>query len=236
MNRLSSFCLFALLVCAAAPVLAQEVADGSVTGSSFLSFRGSMMLIPEDNGLESDPAPLMGVFGTALAFPLAPAKTVKGAEPLSLETSLDIYYTQYGYSDTLNRAVPLAIENRWTQVFGFVVGVQALLRFPIGEDTFIRVLAGPAADLRLCLVAADLNDFEMDEAEEMTKKVRQYFWSEGRWFVPLVGAGIDFNLNDAIELGFDIRVWFPIHKLWTHEDAPFIEGWRFGAGFRLGFR
>jgi hypothetical protein len=191
--------------------------------------------MPEDNGLESDPMPILPVFGFAAAYPL-PLTFPRLTNSTSLETSLDIYYNNYGYSDSLQRAVPLAIENRWTQVLGFVLGVHFLSTISLNDMLNIRISGGLAADLRLCLIAADLNDYEMDDASKQTRAVTDYFWGDGRWFLPVLGSGLDFTINEKFFLGLDLRVWFPVYKFWTDEGAPFIEGWRFGAGIKLTIR
>jgi hypothetical protein len=46
---------------------------------------------------------------------------------------------------------------------------------------------------------------------------------------------MDFAAFDGILLGFDLRTWFPVYKLWTKENLPDINGWRFGAGFTITF-
>ncbi|MDR1905051.1 MAG: hypothetical protein LBQ88_22570 [Treponema sp.] len=208
----------------------------SFWGNISWSFRGSILIMPEDNGLESDPTPVLPVFGLAAAFPLPISIPFPFTNSASLETSLDLYYNNYGYSYSLQRTIPLAIENRWTQVLGFVLGIHFLSNIPINSLLNIRVSGGFAADMRLCLIAADLNDFEMDQAAEQTEAVTNYFWGSGRWLLPVMGTGLDISLNEKFLLGLDLRVWFPLYRLWTGEEVPFIEGWRFGAGFKLTVR
>jgi hypothetical protein len=101
------------------------------------------------------------------------------------------------------------------------------------------VYGGPAADLRIVTLAIGLNhpaDFTGDietDAQLQTDAIRRYFWSQGRWFFPVLGAGMDFPINEKFLLGFDLRVWFPLYRLWTDKHLPAIDGWRFGAGFRI---
>lgn len=190
-----------------------------------LSFRGSVLVIPEDNGLESDPMPVLPSAGAALAVALG--------GPLWVELSLDIYGTHYRFSDNLQRPVPAAVENRWTTVIGFMLGPQLLFRSGLSETTALRVYGGPVADLRLCLIAEDLNDDEQDEASRQTGAVADYFWGDTRWLLPVLGAGMDFRISEKLALGFDLRLWFPLYKLWTAEDLPPIEGWRFSGSLRL---
>jgi hypothetical protein len=155
-----------------------------------------------------------------------------------IELTGDFYFTHYGYDFDLDRAVPYAIENRSSFVFGSVVGLQAVALFDITPDIDVRVYGGPAVDLRIVLLAEDLNEGvdPMDEIRRQTDAVKDYFWGKGRWFLPVFGTGMDFNLNSKIKLGFDLRVWFPLYRVWSGENLPPAEGWRFGMGARITFR
>jgi hypothetical protein len=192
---------------------------------------GSVLFFPEDNGMHSDPMPILPSPGLAVSHPLP-------WWPMHLELTLDFYFTHYGYDFELDRAVPYAIENRSSFVLGSVLGLQAKALFNITPVIDARAYGGFSADLRIVLIAADLNEGvdPMDEIRRETDAVRDYFWSSGRWFLPVIGGGMDFNLNSKLKLGLDLRVWFPLYKIWTAEDLPAIEGWRFGIGARITFR
>jgi len=194
------------------------------------SVDGSILYYPEDNGYAGDPAPLLPSLGAALALQL------KGY--LWFEFTEDLYFTHYAYNTTLNRAVPAAIENRSAFVFGFLTGFQLLGRFPLGKNMYLRVFGGPAADFRIVALAENLHpdDFSGNpdtDAQMQTDAISEYFWGKGRWFLPVAGLGMDFVINEKFLLGFDMRVWFPVYQLYTGEDLPPIEGWRFGLGFRI---
>jgi hypothetical protein len=192
------------------------------------SVRGSILIIPEDNGLQSDPTPILPSPGLAAAYPLNSL--------FGLEVSLDFYATYYGYSSVLQRAVPYAIENRSTFVFGSILAFQGVYRLPLNAHVAVRFFAGPAMDLRLCLVAPDLKGTDLSDAAAQTAEVTNYFWGSGRWLFPFVGLGADYRLSDKYTLGFDTRLWFPLYRLWSGENLPAVEGWRFAAGLRLSFR
>ncbi len=194
---------------------------------------GSILYFPEDNGNAGDPAPVLPAPRAALAFQL------KG--PLWVELSEDLYFTHYAYSPALGRAVPAAIENRSAFVFGFFTGIQALGCFSLSDSVNVRVYGGPAMDFRAVTLAGNLHpdDFSGDpesDAQIQTDAIREYFWSKGRWFMPVVGAGMDFAVTEKFFLGFDLRVWFPMYRLSGSENLPPIEGWRFAAGLRLSPR
>jgi hypothetical protein len=192
------------------------------------SFGGSVLLIPEDNGLESDPMPILASPGVAAAYPLLAL--------FDVEATLDFYGTNYGYSETLERAVPFAIENRSSFVVGTVLGIQGLAHFPLPGDLRLRVYAGPAFDLRLCLTAGGLEGADLEDAAKETGLIADYFWGSGRWILPVVGAGIDYPASEKFLLGLDARLWMPLYRAWSGEDLPAVEGWRLAAGLRVSIR
>ncbi|MDR2160392.1 MAG: hypothetical protein LBP23_10045 [Treponema sp.] len=205
----------------------------SLWSSFSLSFDGSILFFPEDNGREGDPMPVLPSPGAALAYPIW--------GPLYAELTLDLYFTNYRYSVALNRAVPAAIENRSAFVFGTLLGIQAVGRFPLSEKFTARAYGGPAADLRIITLAADLNPRDTigpldTNAQLQTDAVREYFWGKGRWFMPVIGGGIDYTINEKFLLGLDFRTWFPLYRIWSGENLPAVEGWRFGAGLRFTIR
>ena len=180
----------------------------------------------------ADPAPILPSVGFTFAWQFW--------GPLRLEITEDLYFTNYEYNTTLLSALPCSPENRSAFVMGFLTGFQLTGSFPIGNNgTGVRVFGGPAMDLRAVVLAFGLNhpgDFTGDietDAQLQTNAIREHLWSEGRWFMPVAGAGMDFPLNEKFLLGFDLRTWFPLYRLWTDEQLPKIDGWRFGVGLRI---
>ena len=213
-----------------APLLLIFIAALPLGAQSFseklgLSFRGSVLFFPEDNGLESDAMPILPSPGIAAAWPVFDA--------MGIELSLDFYGAYYAYSDTLDRAVPAIPDNRSSFVIGSILGIQALKTFAPVNTVRIRVYGGPAVDLRVCLAAGGLEGADAEDAAAETRDISAYFWGQGRWLMPVAGAGADFALTEKLFLGFDLRAWFPAWRLWTGEDLPALEGWRFGAGLRF---
>jgi hypothetical protein len=196
------------------------------------SITGSILYFPADNGVDSDPAPILPSLGGSISLKLI--------GPLRLELTEDIYFTNYEYNSTLGYPMACNPENRSAFVMGFITALQFTGNFSLGgKGTAFRVYAGPAADLRIVTLAIGLNhpsDFTGDistDAQLQTDAIRDYFWSENRWFMPVAGIGMDFPVNEKFLLGFDLRAWFPVYKYWTDENLPAIDGWRFGAGIHI---
>jgi hypothetical protein len=193
---------------------------------------GNIFYFPADDGVKADPAPILPALGGSLSL--------KIWGPLRLELTEDIYFANYEYISALGYPTACNPENRSSFVIGFVTAILFTGNFPIGNnDTACRVYFGPAADLRVVTLAIGLNshfDFGGNietDAQLQTDATAEYFWSDARWFIPVAGVGMDFRINEKFLLGFDLRVWFPIYKLWTDTDLPAINGWRFGVGFRI---
>jgi hypothetical protein len=198
----------------------------------FYSFRGSICVFPEQNGNLSDPSLILPTLGAAAALSF---------KAFVLELSLDMYGADYGYSYELGRPVPAEPANRSAFVTGSVLALNVMGQFDLTRDFALRLYAGPALDLRLCLLSYNLENDEIDENNgkkltSIVEDISAYFWSEGRYFLPLSGLGFDYRILPAVMLGLDMRVWFPVYKLWTGEDLPPLEGWRFGGGIKVSIR
>ncbi|MFQ3547998.1 MAG: hypothetical protein SNJ56_06635 [Termitinemataceae bacterium] len=189
------------------------------------SLNASLFGIPEDNGIEGGPMPLLPMPGIALVYSMNSFLAVGG--------SLDMYSTYYGYSDTLHRAVPVELEHRSSLVVGTILSplVTYTMNIPIGIR--LRFLGGFSIDARLCLIANDLTEGDLADASLETKQVAEYFWAQGRWFFPMTGFGLDFLTVSRVRIGTDFRVWYPLYRVWSGDQAPAVEGWRFALGLRF---
>jgi hypothetical protein len=137
---------------------------GSFSERLSWSFGGTILVFPEDNGNRGGPTPVLPAPATALAC------SVWG--PLSLELSLDLYFTHYKYDFEWNRALPVEIENRSAFVFGMLTGIQAAARFPLGERFVFRGYGGPAIDFRIIALAADLHPDDLTGLPETDAQIQ----------------------------------------------------------------
>jgi len=197
------------------------------------ALNGAILYFPADNGVDSDPAPIIPSGGFSLSLRLL--------RFLQLEFTEDIYFTNYEYNSVLGYPMACNPENRSAFVLGFITGINAAFFLPLGNSA-LRVYGGPAADLRIITLAIGLNhpadytgEIETD-VQLQTDAIRKYFWEKGRWFMPVTGIGFDFPVNERFQLGVDFRTWYPVYKIWTDDNTSAIDGWRFGASLRFGLR
>ena len=210
----------------------------SFFGALEWSARFNVLFFLEDNGNKSAPMPILPSLGGGASFTVS--------DLLAFEASLDIYGTTYDYEYSLKRAVPSNDEFRSAFVVGSILGLQPVFRFrPKGDAFTIRAYGGLGLDLRLIFRAYGIKDSEGHTNDgtnytgytvgEARKEIASYFWGNGRFIFPFIGGGMDFPVLEGVQLGFDLRLWLPVWRIWSGENLPFREGFRFGLGFRVTF-
>ena len=206
-------------------------------GSLDWSVRFNLLFFPENNGNRSAPMPILPSLGGGASYSLS--------DLLALEVSLDLYGTTYDYDYELGRVIPANDEFRSAFVVGSILGFQPVFRFrPEGDKFTIRAYGGLGLDLRIIFRAYGIKDSDSHydysgytghNIGQARHEITSYFWGNGRFIYPFIGGGMDFPLIEGMQLGFDLRIWFPVWRVWSGENLPFIEGFRFGLGFRVTF-
>ena len=191
---------------------------------TIFSFGGSILIFQEDYGFEAAPIPIITAPGFAFTMPLW--SSAFGG--VALETTLDMYFTYYKYSYELGRPVPAEIENRSAFVFGPVFALQAQGHINLNKVR-LRLNAGIAADPRIALLAPDLNEADLEDANMQTDDIRAFYKDYDRWLYPVLGVGADFHITPRWSAGIDLRTWAPLD--FSGIDNQFL-GWRFGIGLR----
>jgi hypothetical protein len=194
------------------------------------SFKAGLLILASDNGPSADPMAILPFAGGSFSWQFM--------ELLSLEITEDLYFTNYEFNDELGYPMACNPENRAAFVMGFVTGINIAGVFPLNEKgVTARVSGGPAFDLRLVTLAFGLNrPDDQAIAKPQTKAISDYFWSSGRMFLFSAGGGMDFPFSEKYALGFDLRVWMPLYRLWSDENSPSIDGWRFALALRISSR
>jgi len=199
----------------------------SIFGDSLQwSVTGNILVFPAKNDTDSDPFPILPSGGGALSLQIF--------GPLRVELTTDIYLKTYEFNFDLGYPMGSNPENGPALILGFLTGLQLTGNFSISDNgTALRVYAGPAADLRIISPAISNYPEDKSDGKSHSDAIREYFWSSGRWFMPVAGIGVDFPVNEKFLLGFDLRTWFPVYKINSNDNTSAIDGWRFGAGFRI---
>ncbi|MDR0323189.1 MAG: hypothetical protein LBI12_01920, partial [Treponema sp.] len=177
------------------------------------SFNGSMQYFASNNGVQgADVGTFTPSVGASAAWNFW--------RFLSLEITEDFYFKNYEYNSTLEYAMACGQENRSALVFGFVTGAQLTAAVPFGSSGLrMRIFAGPVMDIRIVMLAwglkhpADFTGKIETDARMQTDAIRKYFWSNGRWFLPVAGIGLDFPANEKFLVGLDLRCWFPLYRI-----------------------
>ena len=235
LNKRSIILLLGLLI-TILPLKAQSV--GEIFRDLEWSVRGTLLFLFEDNGNAAAPMHILPSPGVGASYSFD--------ELLAFELTLDIYGTTFDYDVNLQRVVAANDEFRSAFVVGSILGLQPVFRFyPRGEAFTIRAYGGLGFDLRIIFRAYGINDNEQHSNNnnpntgltvgEARKEITSYFWGSGRFIYPFIGGGMDFPLFDTMQIGFDLRLWFPVWRAWTGQNLPFIDSFRLGLGFRLTF-
>ena len=196
---------------------------GNIKEKISWAVHGGIFYFAVDSGVQgADPAPIIPSLGGSISYPIL--------DFLRADFSEDIYLANYEWNSTLGMPMPCSLDSRSAMVLGFVTGFQLTGFYPIGETGIIpRVSAGLAMDIRIIFLAFGLNhpdDYTggiESNVELQTEAIRSYLWSNGRWFYPVIGVGIDYTINRKFLLGLDFRIWIPV------SDNEL----RFGFGLRI---
>ena len=218
------------------PLKAQSL--GEIFSDLQWSVRGTLLFLFEDNGNASAPLPILPSPGVGVSYSID--------DFWAFEISLDIYGTTFDYDVNLQRVVAANDEFRIAFVVGSILGFSPVYRFyPMGDAFTIRAYGGLGFDLRIIFRAYGIDDSDPHSNNnnpntgltvgEARKEISSYFWGSGRFIYPFIGGGMDFPLFENIQLGFDLRLWLPIWRIWTGQNLPLADSFRFGLGFRVTF-
>lgn len=197
----------------------------------FMAAGGYVFFFRDDSSLESDAAPILPAFHLNLSFPVWRAGYIN----IYLGLSGDVYSTHYMWSETLARPLPAGAENRRALVYGFPLGIAANLRFNLLQKLALCASLGATADLRLTLLAEDLNPSDpLDAISAECDKIGEYFFNDMHWLYIEAGIGADYKFSEKYSIEFQGRILIPVSAPSERqgETVSFL-GARPGAGFRV---
>jgi hypothetical protein len=189
-----------------------------------------LVFMQEDNNttaLESAPTPVLPA--PSIQFDWDPVKLDQFSFGLSF--SGDFYMTNYKWSSANERPIPAEIENRSARIIGPILGLGVQVRYWPWNRVGFMLYGGVSGDMRIVVRAADLNEADMADANEQTSKIKDYYWSNGRWFYPYFGGGAELQVTNNWAVRVDMRTWVPAMQ--RRSGDPAKNEWRLGFGFRV---
>jgi hypothetical protein len=206
--RLAITLLFATVAAATAPAV--EVSE--------LNFHLGQALIgngytkdAEGNSVQgSDVSPLNFAAGFGVQLDVAPF--VRFAPTMSL------YWQEYLETPD-GKVVPTQIETgKQAGELAGTIGV--LLSLPyVYELRFsehLALFAGLSPSLVLRFPVQPIEGSKLDG-------LYGYFYSEGRFLLPEASVALLYRLNERLRFGLNVRVFFPMHNLWTKYEVKYFD-------------
>jgi hypothetical protein len=195
------------------------------------TFFGDAVIHTDEGKIIADPNPLVFPFDFSVGF------LVAGNNFLDIYVlpSLAIYWTNYIWDDEVERPLPAAIENRSEFVMGFFTGVDAEIQLPIGKSFLFFADVGFAADMRLVMFAADINENDKEEISDDVDKVKDYFWDFAslRPFYFHAALGVGMRHANDYSIAVNLNMWLPFVPPPRRDGDIALLGARFGLGVRL---
>lgn len=178
-------------------------------------------------GLSSAPSPIAGFAGAEYRLPLTPA--------IDFAPSGSLYTVQYLFDE--GRALPTENENRTAFVPSLLLDASFL--YHIERNRFFYSFGGgPAILVRYAFLESGVPATEILSGEELNagdqvKAVNGYFWGSGRWFYPMLQAGVRYKLETGWGAGLTIRAGIPVFNAWSQPKVPFTDSFMLLASLTI---
>jgi hypothetical protein len=173
------------------------------------------VLFENDKDLVGAPTPVLASPGLSFGWYPIGRSVGKGSFGFGMKIRLDFYMTNFGWPVGASNPVPVEIENRSTYVIGLPLSLLAEASWQPFSRFAFRLNAGIAADLRIALLALDLNssdknDSDPNSATYQNKKTAPWFWQNFRWFYIEAGLGADYIITNKWRVALDARALVPV--------------------------
>lgn len=212
----------------------EEAGDGAgkIAFPGPWTIRGTLFATLDEVGLYGASSPIVPTIGAAFSLPLM---TLPATMSLSFEPGLDVRGSYYAWADELNRPVPIESSNRTTLLVSALLSAPVSLHIPLGSAFGVRVLAGPAFDLAIPLVAEDLKDDELLDAQTQTAQIASFVWGSGRFVHFLAGGEFLFSAGSSLSFGVSARAIIPLWRLWTSDSYSALDRFSLVLGLVVVF-
>jgi hypothetical protein len=159
-------------------------------------------------GSDVSPLNFVGGFGVDIEF----APRVRFAPTMLL------YWQEY-LETPEGKVVPTQIETGTAAgeiagSLGLVVSIPYVREWRLSEE--LAVLAGASPSLVFRLPMQPVEGSELGG-------LYGYFFSEARFLLPEVLGSFLYRINDTVRFGLNVRVFLPVHNLWTKYEVDFYD-------------
>ncbi|MFP4373877.1 MAG: hypothetical protein ACLFPO_06090 [Spirochaetaceae bacterium] len=117
------------------------------------------------------------------------------------------------------KAVPTQIETGTAAgeiagSIGLILSMPYVYEWQLSED--VALLAGASPSVVARLPARPIEGSEVGGLYE-------YFFSEARFLLPEITGSFLYRLNESLRFGLNLRVFLPLHNLWTQYEVDFYD-------------
>ena len=167
---------------------------------------------------DSDGEPVQGSDVSPLNFTGGLGVDLEFAPRVRFAPTLFFYWQEY-LETASGKAVPTQIETGTTAgniagSAGLILSIPYLYELRLSEE--LAILAGASPSLVLRLPAQPIEGSELAGLYE-------YFFSEARFLQPEITGSFLYRLNETVRFGLNLRVFFPLHNLWTQYEVEFFD-------------
>ena len=171
------------------------------------------------------PSPIVQLLGASLPISLS--------SWFVLEPMLELFGTDYEWTDTFATAVPAAVESGGGFfTLGTLISLHAGVRLPIAKAVSLGLSIGPDFLLRFPLEF--FNNLPASVAGRAPAQA--YFFADGRFFYPESRLFFRWQFSESLVMVINLRVFYPLFHAWDGLGQPFIDQFMVSAGLGLGFR
>ncbi len=139
------------------------------------------------------------------------------AKHFEFQPELTLFYFDYVWDSSEERAVPAAIETAdRISVFHFLINPVFTLKIPLDEKIFFGITMTPSLLFRLPLSAAD-------NGNEYRGEISEYLYSDLRFFYPALGGLFRWRFSTNTAFSVSASCYIPLFNVWDGSSEAFVD-------------
>lgn len=184
------------------------------------SLLGGIQAVVNTDGLSSDSSQIVPSPGAVFRIPFL--------DNLEFSPTVNLYFTRNLYVNGM--VLPASLENRMLFTTTF------LFDFPFSyvfKTSFADYYLGAGLSF---FARFALGESVLEESEKpLVKNANEFYWSEGRFFMPSLRGEVVFNALENLRPGILFRVFLPLYNLWAKPGMPFAHSMEFSAALTVSW-